>query len=67
MHIYSMVLAELSLDSLKFEPELQTHFMFARLVKKATYLSFSVLIRFYCAVVYVPSHDLRRVLKFPKG
>lgn len=35
-------LVELYLEFLKFEPKLQTHFIFAHLVRKASYLSLSV-------------------------
>lgn len=44
-------LVELYLEFLKFEPKLQTHFMFTHLVRKESYLSFSVFIFFlpcYC-------------------
>lgn len=44
LHIYSMVSGRIQF--LKLEPQLQTHFMFARLVKEESYLSLSVFIHF---------------------
>lgn len=52
-------LVELSLEFLKFRPELQTHLY--SLGEEAACLSFSVFIHFYCVTVNVVSHDLCRI------
>lgn len=44
LHIYSTVSRRIQF--LKLEPQLQTHFMFAPLVKEESYLSLSVFILF---------------------
>ena len=60
-------LVELYLEFLKFEPKLQVHFMFAHLVRKESYLSFSVFIFSQDVIVYIVSHDLCRILESPWG